>query len=180
MMAGMDAGVEHEVLCRGSRFDFVRVRERLAGGGEVVREMVRHPGAVVIVAVTGEGEVVVIRNRRVAVGSEVVELPAGTRESGEDPAVTASRELLEETGYRAGRVEALGRFWTTPGLTDELMLAYVASDLEFVGQRLESGERITAELVAAGRVWEMVDCGELMDGKSIAALTLAQRKGWLS
>ena len=120
-----------------------------------------------------------IRNHRAAVGRELWELPAGTLEPGEAPEKTAARELEEETGYRPGRVEKLGEFYTTPGLTDELMRAYVATDLVAAGQKLEAGERIEAEVVPAARVMELVDSGELMDGKSLAALWLAGRKGLL-
>jgi ADP-ribose pyrophosphatase len=175
----MGTGVEREIIHRGVRFDLERLRLRAEDGSEVVREIVRHPGAVVIVPIDDDGRVVMIRNERPAVGGAVWELPAGTLETGEPAQATAARELEEETGYRAERVEKLGEFYTTPGLTDELMRAYVATGLEFVGQKLEAGERIEAEAVPLERVWEMVDSGELMDAKSICALTLAQRKGLL-
>ncbi len=179
MMARMGTGVEREMIHRGVRFDLERLRLTTADGREVVREIVRHPGAVVIVALDGAGGVVMIRNQRPAVGRAIWELPAGTLEAGEAPEVTAGRELEEETGYRAARVEKLGEFYTTPGLTDELMRAYLASGLTPVGQRLEAGEEIEAEVLPVARVWEMFDSGELMDAKSIVALLLAQRRGLL-
>lgn len=179
MMRGMGTGVEREIIHQGVRFDLERLRGRADDGSEFVREIVRHPGAVVIAALDGDGRLVMIRNERPAVGEAVWELPAGTLEAGEPAQKTAARELEEETGYRAARVEKLGEFYTTPGLTDELMRAYVATGLEFVGQNLEAGERIEAELLELDLVWAMVDSGELKDAKSIVALTLAQRKGLL-
>jgi len=177
-MAAMSASANDELIHRGRRFDFVVRRERLPDGSELEREIVRHPGAVVILGLA-EGGVVMIRNHRAAVDRELWELPAGTLEPREAPEKTAARELEEETGYRPGRVERLGEFYTTPGLTDELMRAFVATDLEAVGQKLEAGERIEAEVLPSARVMELVDAGELMDGKSLAALWLAQRRGLL-
>ncbi len=179
MMRRMGTGVEREIIHRGIRFDLERLRIPTEDGEEVIREVVRHPGAVVVVALDGKGGVVLIRNERPAVGQAVWELPAGTLETGEAPSLTAGRELEEETGYRAERVEKLGEFYTTPGLTDELMRAYVATELSHVGQKLDEGEVIDAEIVALERVWTMVDSGDLMDAKSIVALALAQRQGWL-
>jgi len=179
MMVGMGTGVEREIIHRGVRFDLERLRVTTSAGDEVVREVVRHPGAVVIVALDGAGGVVLIRNQRPAVGRAVWELPAGTLEPGEAPEITAGRELEEETGYRPERVEKLGEFYTTPGLTDELMRAFVARGLTLAGQRLEAGEEIEAEVVPLERAWAMIDSGELMDAKSIVALLLAHRKGLL-
>jgi len=179
MMRGMSTRVEREMIHEGVRFDLERLRVVGSNGKEVVREVVRHPGAVVIVGLDGEGGVVLIRNERPAVGATIWELPAGTLEPGEDPSVTAARELEEETGHRPERVEKLGEFFTTPGLTDELMRAFVATGLTQVGQNLDDGETIEPEVVAIDRVWAMVDSGELMDAKSVVALTLAQRKGLL-
>jgi ADP-ribose pyrophosphatase len=123
--------------------------------------------------------VVMIRNRRPAVGKVLWELPAGTLEPPEAPETCAARELAEETGYRAATIEPLGRFYTTPGMTDELMWAFVATGLSEVGQRLEADEDLAVEPVAPGRVLAMIDSGELMDGKSVASILLAQRRGLL-
>jgi ADP-ribose pyrophosphatase len=147
------------------------------------REIVRHPGAVVVVAVKGTGaaaEVVLIRNFRISVEQRLWECCAGTLEPGEDPAVCAGRELIEETGYRAGRIIAIGWFYTTPGLTDEKMYAFVATDLTHVGQDLEDDETIEVECVSAAEAIRMVERGDIRDGKSIAALLMAERRGLLS
>jgi len=171
--------IERTVLCRGSKFDFERVVCEASDGSRVQREMVRHPGAVVIVPALDDGRIVFIRNRRVVVGRTLWELPAGTLEAGEDPQRCALRELREETGYRARMIEPLGSFYTTPGLTDELMRAYCAWGLEPVGQALDAGEEIEVRPVAQKEALTMLDDGTLMDAKSMLALLLAMRRGLL-
>lgn len=150
-------------------------------GSILEREIVRHPGAVVVVAVRDDGGLVLIRNFRISVEQRLLECCAGTLEAGEDPAVCAGRELIEETGYRAERIAPLGAGWfyTTPGLTDEKMYAFVATGLTHVGQDLEDDESIEVEIVAADRAIRMVESGEIRDGKTVAALLLAERRGLL-
>ncbi len=146
---------------------------------------VRHPGAVVILPImdTAEGRVVVmIRNYRPLLGEQgkvIWELPAGTVERDEPVEVTAHRELVEETGYRAQHLVPLARFYTTPGMTDEVMWAYAAFGLAHVGARPEADEWMTVEHVPVSRALAMVESGDLADGKSILALLLASRKGML-
>ena len=94
------------------------------------REVVAHPGAVVVLGLLPEDRVVLIRNRRYAVNDTLLELPAGTLEKGEDPMNCAGRELLEETGYLAHRLKSIGWFYTSPGILSEKMYAFVAYDLE--------------------------------------------------
>ncbi len=145
-----------------------------ADGTEVQRAFIRHPGAVLIVPELEGGRFVLIRNQRVAVGRAIWEFPAGTLEPGEPPAVTAARELTEETGYVAGRLEPLGTFYTSPGFTDELMHVFVARELVPGDQQLESHEEIEVETRVRADVESMIRSGELVDGKSIAALLLWQ------
>lgn len=140
------------------------------------REIVHHPGAVVIVPVLDGDRLLLIRNDRVAVSGRLWELPAGTRDEGEDPRSTAARELEEEAGYRADRITDLGAFHTSPGFTDELVHAYVAEDLHFVGQRLEPGESIEVAELPLVEVLSMIDDGRLRDAKTIAALLMWRRR----
>ncbi|MBL8745465.1 MAG: NUDIX hydrolase [Phycisphaerae bacterium] len=171
---------ERTLIHRGRKFDFEMVRYRSASGATIEREVVRHPGAVCILPILeGEGgvRIVMIRNRRFALGIELLELPAGTLEKGEEPSICAGRELIEETGYRAGSIIPLGSFYTTPGMTDERMHAFAATGLVHVGQDLEEDEQIRVEVIELARVLGMIDSGELMDAKSIVTLMMGQRRG---
>ncbi len=127
----------------------------------------------------GEPTILFVRNDRFAIGQSLLELPAGTREVGEAPEVTAGRELVEEAGYQAATLELLTRFYTTPGMTDELMWAYLARGLTQVGQQLEEDESLTVEPVAATAAMRMIETGELKDAKSILVLLLARSRGML-
>ena len=134
------------------------------------REIVRHPGAVLIVAPIDGDKLLFVRNFRVAVGEWMLELPAGKLEQGEDPSHAAARELEEETGYRAGKVVPLAPFYTSPGFCDELMHVFVAMDLTYVGQNLDEDEHLTAEVVSTEDAIAMVNDGRIKDGKTIASL----------
>src|SRR5438874_6447128 len=107
-----------------------------------IREVVVHPGAVVVLGFLADDRILLIRNRRYAIGQVLIELPAGTLEKGEDPINCAGRELLEETGYLAGRLVSIGNFFTSPGMLSEKMYAYAAYDLEQHKMALEEGEEI--------------------------------------
>ena len=160
----------HELLLSTSRFN---VERRVFGGSDgrsVTREVVVHPGAVVILPILDARRIVMIRNYRHTVEQELWELPAGTAEPNEAPIETARRELEEETGYRAGTMTPLTEFFTSPGVLTERMFAFVATELQPVGQRLEVGERIVAEIVELDRARTWLTNGELRDGKTIAVL----------
>lgn len=170
---------DRALLCKGARFDFERLWLRTPDGKRIPKEIVRHPGAVVIAPVLPDGRIVLIRNFRPAVESWMWELPAGTLDPAEAPAVCARRELLEETGYRAANILPLAQFRTTPGLTDELMRAFVATGLELQRQALEEGELIEVAPVSPVEALRMIDSGDIQDGKTIVTLLLAHRRGLL-
>ncbi len=138
----------------------------LPNGRRVEFDLVRHPGAAAVVPFLDDGRVLLIRQFRFATGGEILEVPAGKLDPGEAPEVCAARELEEETGYRAGRLERLGSIWTTPG--------FCAFDLEPAEQRLEPDEII--ELVPTP-LEEALDAlsGPVVDGKTATALLLASR-----
>lgn len=170
--------VGRRTLHKGRKFDFELLTVR-QGGQETLREVVRHPGAVVVVPILDDGRIVLIRNHRVALGEQLWECCAGTIEPPEAPVVCAGRELIEETGYRAATLVPLGWFYTTPGLTDERMHAFVATGLTHIGQDLEDDESILVEALPAERVLGLIASGELRDAKSMLAILLAQRAGHL-
>ncbi|MCC7144806.1 MAG: NUDIX hydrolase [Phycisphaeraceae bacterium] len=159
---------------RGPRFEVRKVflpgRAGVAEGGKVERDAVVAADAVVILPLLDRQTVVMIRNERFVVGDWLWELPAGTMEEGEDPLTSAGRELEEETGYKAGRLRAMTRFFPSPGLCTEYMHAYVADELEHVGQDLDENERIQVHPMAMAKALGMVRSGEIRDGKTIAAL----------
>jgi ADP-ribose pyrophosphatase len=159
-----------ETLLRTTRFSVERVRCTHPDGGQSTHEFIVHPGAVVILPILDEETWIMIRNFRPALGRELLELPAGTLEPGEDPAACAARELEEETGYRAAQWEPLGAFYSCPGISNERMYGFVARVLTATRQRLAPGERIRVEPVRPADVLRRVRMGELEDGKSIALL----------
>jgi ADP-ribose pyrophosphatase len=116
-----------------------------------------------------------IRNYRVSVDAELIELPAGTLEPGEDPSVAVRRELAEETGYRAACIEPLRTFYPSPGILDEKMVLFLATGLTPGAPRREPGEQIENLIVSWERALEMVDSGSIQDAKTIIGLLLYDR-----
>ena len=148
------------------------VRLRMADGNLVQRDFFHYPGAAVILPVLDDGSIVLIRNYRFAVDEFLYELPAGMLEKDESPEQCAARELIEETGYRAGKIKKLGTFYTGPGCTDEIMHAFLAEDLADGAQNLEIYEEITVDICSEQKVREMIADGTIHDGKTIATLGL--------
>ena len=120
-------------------------RVRLQNGRVSELEVVRHPGAVAIAPVTADGDLLLVRQFRFATRDWLLEVPAGKLDPGEEPDAAAARELEEETGYRAGRLEPLGWVWTTPGFSNEVIHLYLAHDLEPALQALQDDEVLTVE-----------------------------------
>ena len=144
-------------------------------GRNYKREVVVHPGAVVILGLLDDGRAILIRNRRYAVGQTLVELPAGTLEKGEDPMNCAGRELLEETGYLARRLQPIGTYFTSPGILSEKMYAFAAYDLQKKESALEEGEEIELEPTEFDEAIRMIRDGRIQDGKTIATLLTFDR-----
>ncbi len=172
MIIAMSVSLHTQITHDGSLFKVEVISWTDQQGRRLTREIVRHPGAVMVVPLLDNGRFVMIRNERIAVDEVLWELPAGKLEPGEDPAHAAARELEEETGYRAATMERLGEFYTSPGFADELMHVYVARDLVSHTQRLEPGERITVELVETLQAKKMIREGVIRDGKTIAGLLM--------
>jgi ADP-ribose pyrophosphatase len=141
----------------------------------ISREVVVHPGAVVILPLLKDDQVVLIRNRRYAVGQILIELPAGTLEKGEASMNCAGRELLEETGYLAGRLQSLGNFYSSPGILSEKMYAFAAYDLVKKESALEEGEEIELLPTKFEDAIEMIKLGQIADGKTIATLLMYEQ-----
>ena len=144
------------------------------GAAPLVKDVVRHPGAVTVVAVRDDGQLVLVRNQRFAVAARLLEFCAGKLESGEDPTDAARRELEEETGHAAGRIEPLGTFYTSPGFTDEKMHVFLATALTPVPQRLEPGEDLEVAVLSPDELRTLISRGEVADGKTLGAYLLWQ------
>ena len=136
------------------------------------REVVRQRGSVAALPVLDDGRVVLVRQYRYAVDAFVWELPAGRRDPGETPEEGARRELEEEVGLRAGALEPLLVFWTTPGFCDEVMHLFRATGLEPVPPRPEADEKIESATFTLEEAIEMVKRGEIREGKTLVALLL--------
>jgi ADP-ribose pyrophosphatase len=168
--------IEKQVLYAGRKCKF-ELHHFMHDGKRVVRELVNHPGAVVVLALTDAGEVILIRNRRFAVGEVLWEVPAGTLEPGEPPLNAAGRELLEETGYLAKKLRPLCTFYPSPGVMSEKMHVFVATELVARKQALEEGEEIEVAIVPMKRAMEMIQSGQIHDGKTMTALLFYERFG---
>jgi ADP-ribose pyrophosphatase len=141
------------------------------------REVVVHPGAVVVLPfLDAKAEtILLIRNRRYAVGQILIELPAGTLEKNEDPMNCAGRELLEETGYLANRIKPMLNFYSSPGILSEKMYAFCAYDLEQSNATPDPGEEIELLSTTIGEAIGMIRDGRIHDGKTIATLLMYER-----
>jgi len=166
----MRAMKSRELLLTAATFEVARLRFERPGGGEIIRDVVEHPGAAVILPQLDDGRIVLIRNLRRTVGKVLWELPAGTLEPGEAPEACAAREVEEETGYRAGTIVPLTEFFASPGILNERMYGFVATDLEPTAQALDHDEEIEVFPIPAWQVRDMVKDGHIEDGKTIAIL----------
>lgn len=167
--------IENEELLVTRRFRVVRHREQMPDGKLLVRDTVQHPGAVAIVPMVDADHVCLIHNYRIAVDRTLIELPAGTLELGEDPAVTAGRELIEETGYRAGRIEKLREFTMSPGILNERMYLFLATELTAGPTALEAGEQIETLVVSWSEAMQMACDGKIEDAKTLVGLFTCDR-----
>ncbi|MEZ4215082.1 MAG: NUDIX hydrolase [Myxococcota bacterium] len=161
---------------RGAWLRVDKERVALPNGRTVVLDIVKHPGAACVVPFTSDDEILLIRQYRHAAGGEILEVPAGKLDPGEDPARCAVRELEEEAGVRAGRVEHLSSIWPSPGFTDEVIHLFAAFDLAPARQDLQEDEVIELLPTPLGRALELVFAGELADAKSALAILLAARR----
>ena len=141
-----------------------------AGGRETTREIVEHSDCVAIIAVDSNGDVLLVSQFRKAVEKELLEIPAGGIESGEDSVATVLRELQEEAGYLPGKVERLGGFYSTPGYCTEYLYLYLATDLTPSQLSAEDTESIRLVRVPVTQIPGLITSGKICDAKSIAGL----------
>jgi ADP-ribose pyrophosphatase len=164
--------ISSENVYNGKVFD-IRVDTIREGDVEYKREIVVHKGSAVIIPVFEDGTVALVRQYRHAAGKYLLEICAGTLNAGEDPEIGATRELEEEIGVRAAKVEKLTEFYVSPGFLTEKMFVFLATDLTETQQNLEEDELLTIERHSFPALFEMIRDGEIEDAKSIAGLILA-------
>ena len=171
---------QHDLAFDGHTVKGYFVKVRMDDGTVADRDYFHYTGSAVILPVLDDGRILLIRNTRFAVQEDLIELPAGRLDPGEDGATAAGRELTEETGYIAGKLERLGEFYSAPGNADENLHLYLATELTEGEQRLETYERITLLPVTETEARDMILSGEIHDAKTIAALAIYwMRKGAL-
>ena len=159
-----------EVLLKSGKFKVVHRMIDVGTREPVSKDIIIHPGAAVILPITADGKIVLVRNHRWSIDRELLELPAGTFEPLEEPQECAFRELEEETGFTAGTLRPLCRFYTSPGLMNELMHAFVATDLKPGHQHLSDDEKIQVDILSFEQVDHAIRVGKIMDGKTLVTL----------
>lgn len=147
----------------------------LPNGNKGVREVVRHPGAVCVLPLTENGEVIFVNQFRYALNKVTLEVPAGKLEKGEDPKEAALRELSEETGIDAKTIVPMGALYTTPALMDEIIYMYIATDLSQGEQHLDEDEFVNAIKIPLEKAVEMVMNGEIRDAKTQVMILKADK-----
>jgi ADP-ribose pyrophosphatase len=158
------------------RIEVSRESVTLPNGRVAQLDIVHHPGAAAVVPFVSADDVLLIRQFRHAAGGTILEVPAGKLDPGDTPESCAARELEEEAGQRAGRLEKLGWIFTTPGFTDEVIHLFAAFELELVPTRHEDDEVIEVVRLPFAEALELVWRGELPDAKSAMALVHAARR----
>ena len=165
--------MDRRLIFKGRKISLFLAEERLPNGRTVQREVVEHPGAVVVLPILPDGRVLLENHYRFAVGGNLIEAVAGTLQPGEDPVECAKRELLEETGFVAEEIVHLGDFYSSPGVMTELMRAFVAKGLRKAERRLEDDEILEPFEVPFDEAVKWARCGKIKDAKTIAVLFLA-------
>ncbi len=163
-----------QTVYQGHAFTVRRDRVKYQNQNIGQLDIVVHPGAVTILPVDAEGQILFVRQYRHAVGREMLELPAGTIDENEPPETCARREIREETGFAAGKLTRVGEFYLAPGYSTEYMTVYVATELLPSPLPGDADEFITLERVPVAQAYRLALAGELEDGKSLAALLLAR------
>ena len=147
----------------------------LPNGNKSVREIVRHPGAVCVIPVTDSGEVIMVKQFRYAFGQVLLEVPAGKLEPGEDPLVAAIRELEEETGTVAEKIEHIGELYTTVAIIDEKIQMYLATGLSYKNAHPDEDEFLEVEKIHINTLFDMVMKGEIKDSKTQICILKAHK-----
>ena len=157
---------------RGRVIDLTVDRITTASGTQAVREVAMHPGGAAVVPVLSNGDVLLVEQFRYPIRQSLLELPAGKVDPGETPEETAARELEEEVGFRAGRLEKLAAFYTTPGFCNELLHLFLARDLEPGSRAGDEDEELSVHRYSPEQLEKLIRSGRIVDAKTLIGLHL--------
>ena len=174
-MAHFEKPLESRDIFQGRILHVTLDTVELEDGSVSKREIVRHPGGAAVLPLDDSGQVCLVRQFRYAYGRELLEIPAGKLEPGEDPQAAALRELEEECGLIAGQIRPLGRIYPSVGYVDEVIHLYLATDLKISAARPDQGEFVALERMSLEELVEKIMADEIRDGKTVAAALKAQR-----
>jgi ADP-ribose pyrophosphatase len=166
----MEKTLKSTLIHKGRNISFFVDQIELPNNRKTDRDIVDHPGAVAILSVTDKGKILLINQYRYATKSDLLEVPAGTIENGEDPEKCAIRELKEETGYSAASVKKMLSCYLSPGYSNELIHIYVAKELTKGEQKFEDDEKISVQEYECDQVLTMIEEGSIRDAKTILSI----------
>jgi ADP-ribose pyrophosphatase len=164
-------------IYKGKLLNLKAAEVTLPSGRKTTREVVEHPGAVAIVPLASPDRVILVRQFRYGANRDLLEIPAGTLEPGEDPLSCARRELAEEAGLAGGKLEKMGEFYTSPGILNEIIHLFVATDLKSISAPENGDEDENIEIVELSltKALNKLNSGEIADAKTIIGLLLVSR-----
>ena len=166
--------IKSETILQGRAFKIRRDYLKTPHGQETRLEIIEHGGSVVIIPIDEEGNILFVRQYRHATGQDMIELPAGTRDGNEPYEECAAREIREETGMGAEKLEKVGEFYLAPGYSTEFMAVFLATNLNHNPLAADEDELLSVEKIPVRKAMEMAQNGEMLDAKSLAAFLLAK------
>ncbi|MFC4387724.1 NUDIX hydrolase [Gracilibacillus marinus] len=159
----------------------LQVDDVLLPNGEMSkRELIKHPGAVAIIAMTENNKLVMVKQYRKPLEKTLVEIPAGKLEEGESPEITALRELEEETGYTTNHLQYITSFYTSPGFADEIIYVYFTDELTLLEEKkqLDEDEFVELMTISLDDAEELIQSQDIHDAKTVFAIQYLKAKGW--
>jgi len=166
--------IKSETLLQGRAFKIRRDYLKMPNGRETRLEIIEHGGSVVLIPIDDDGNLLFVRQYRHAAGKDLLELPAGTRDDDEPFEQCAAREIREETGMEAGKLQKVGEFYLAPGYSSEFMVVYLATGLKENPLDADDDEFLQVEKIPLKKAIQMAERGDVPDAKSLAALLLAK------
>ena len=166
--------IRSETLLQGRAFKIRRDYLKTPNGRETRLEIIEHGGSVVLIPIDDDGNLLFVRQYRHAVGKDLLELPAGTRDNDEPFEECAAREIREETGMQAGKLQKVGEFYLAPGYSSEFMVVFLATGLKDNPLDADDDEFLQVEKIPLKQAIQMAERGDIPDAKSLAALLLAK------